>query len=428
MNILKRILKANAGREPERLAMKYRALRANPFTFLRGTCHLFYDRLAASGFDAAAPAAWCSGDLHFENVGSYKGDNRLVYFDINDFDEAALAPATWELARLATSLHVGLSAQGVPAPRSAPLVGALLETYASALAAGKAGWIERDSADGIVRQLLDQLRDRTRVDFLNSRTRLVRKRRQLQIDNDKTLAASDAERARVTATIDAFAAGQADPGFFRVLDVARRIAGTGSLGLARYVVLVEGRGSPDRNYLIDLKRIGGSSLARLFPDLQPDWDDEAERVVAIQARMQAVTAAYLHPLTHDGQPFVMRALQPSEDRLPFERFADQHDLQGGAIALMGQCVAWSQLRSAGRQGSAPADALIAFAGKTKWRRQVADAAVAMSAQVEADWARYCNAYDAGEVQVTPPEPDMPSMPDRHRNDYPAPRAHDHRPA
>jgi len=23
---------------------------------------------------------------------SYKGDNRLVYFDINDFDEAALAP------------------------------------------------------------------------------------------------------------------------------------------------------------------------------------------------------------------------------------------------------------------------------------------------------------------------------------------------
>jgi uncharacterized protein (DUF2252 family) len=36
------ILKYNAGREPERLAMKYTAMRANAFAFMRGTCHLFY--------------------------------------------------------------------------------------------------------------------------------------------------------------------------------------------------------------------------------------------------------------------------------------------------------------------------------------------------------------------------------------------------
>ena len=67
MNIVKRILKANQGRDPERLAMKYLALRTGPFPFLRGTCHLFYDRLASSGFSASAPPVWCCGDIHLES-------------------------------------------------------------------------------------------------------------------------------------------------------------------------------------------------------------------------------------------------------------------------------------------------------------------------------------------------------------------------
>ena len=97
----------NAGRDPERLAMKYRAMRASPFAFLRGTCHLFYDRLPRGGVFKSAPLVWVCGDLHMENFGSYKGDNRLVYFDVNDFDESALAPASWDLVRFLTSVCVG---------------------------------------------------------------------------------------------------------------------------------------------------------------------------------------------------------------------------------------------------------------------------------------------------------------------------------
>jgi len=395
MNIVKRILKANEGRDPERLAMKYRALRASPFGFLRGTCHLFYDRLADSGFDVAAPVVWCCGDLHLENFGSYKGDNRLVYFDINDFDEAALAPAGWELVRLAASLHVAPGAGDAPPERAAALVDVLLDRYAQALACGKPGWIERDTAQGMVRQLLDQLRERRRVDFLDSRTRLVRRRRRLLVDGRRTFAATDAERAAVTATLDAFAAGQREPGFYHVLDVARRIAGTGSLGVPRYVVLVEGRGSPDGNYLFDLKQAGTSSLGRRFRDLQPRWHDDAVRIAAVQQRMQAVTAAFLHPLAHDGRPCTLRALQPSEDRLPFERLATQPELLEGAVGLLGRCVAWAQLRSSGRQGAANADALIAFAGRKKWRRQIAQAAAGAARQVNADWTAFAAAFDAG---------------------------------
>jgi uncharacterized protein (DUF2252 family) len=397
MNIVKRIQRANLGRDPERLVMKYRLLRDNAFSFFRGTCHLFYDRLAESGFGVDAPSAWCCGDLHLENFGSYKGDNRLVYFDINDFDEAALAPVTWELVRLCSSLHVGLDALGLDKDAAGAAVGRLVGAYGQALVCGKARWIERDAAHGVVRHLLDQLRDRTRVAFLDSRTRLVRRRRRLLVDGRRALAIPAAEREVVAATVHRFGATQGNPEFFRVLDVARRVAGTGSLGVNRYVVLVEGHGSPHGNYLFDLKQALPSSLGRQFAKLQPRWDDEAERVTSIQERMQAVSVAFLQPVVHAGQAFVLRALQPSEDRLPFDHICTERELFDGALDMMGQCLAWAQLRSSGRQQSATADALIAFAGRKKWRSQVAEAAVHMATQMAADWQTYASAYDTGQL-------------------------------
>ena len=88
MTVVHSIAEFNRGRDPERLAMKLRAMRADPFVFLRGTCHLFYARLPRDPLLRSAPPTWLCGDLHLQNMGSYKGDNRLVYYDINDFDEA----------------------------------------------------------------------------------------------------------------------------------------------------------------------------------------------------------------------------------------------------------------------------------------------------------------------------------------------------
>lgn len=80
MNIIRNIQSYNAGRDPERLVLKYRNMRTNPFVFLRGTCHLFYSRLPREQVLNDMPVTWVCGDLHIENFGSYKGDNRLVYF------------------------------------------------------------------------------------------------------------------------------------------------------------------------------------------------------------------------------------------------------------------------------------------------------------------------------------------------------------
>jgi uncharacterized protein (DUF2252 family) len=93
LDIAAEVAKFNSGRDAERLNMKYQRMRTSPFIFLRGTCHLFYKRLPSGGVLEASPRTWVCGDMHLENFGSYKGDNRLVYFDINDFDEACIAPS-----------------------------------------------------------------------------------------------------------------------------------------------------------------------------------------------------------------------------------------------------------------------------------------------------------------------------------------------
>jgi len=163
MDVIAQIRSANAGRDPQRLKLKYRAMRANPFAFLRGTCGLFYDRLPRGGIFRSAPAVWICGDLHLENFGSYKGDNRLVYFDINDFDESALAPASWDLVRLLTSIRIAVDTLRISASDARSLCEDCLRAYSSALAEGKAYWIERETANGLVRALLERVRDRQRA-------------------------------------------------------------------------------------------------------------------------------------------------------------------------------------------------------------------------------------------------------------------------
>ena len=42
VDCLQRIITYNYSRDPERLRLKYAAMKADAFAFLRGTCHLFY--------------------------------------------------------------------------------------------------------------------------------------------------------------------------------------------------------------------------------------------------------------------------------------------------------------------------------------------------------------------------------------------------
>jgi uncharacterized protein (DUF2252 family) len=395
MDIIRNIQLFNAGREPERLNLKYRNMRSSPFVFLRGTCHLFYDRLPRARILDRAPVTWICGDLHIENFGSYKGDNRLVYFDMNDFDEAVLAPPSWDLVRCLSSILVGARSMSVKRPVALALCHTFLDGYVAALASGKARWVERETAEGMVRQLLDSLHSRLRPQFLNSRTERKGKQRLIRLDGKKALPVSDKQRSKITSFMETFAGQQPNPQFYRVLDVARRVAGTGSLGVDRYIILVEGKGSPERNYLLDLKQALPSSLTPHLAVKQPRWQTDAHRVVALQQRMQAVSMAFLHPVVIGKKAYVLRGLQPSEDRVVLNGAHKGPRLLDGVIRTMGELVAWGQLRSGGRDNSAISDTLIHFAQQKKWKQPLLDIAEHCGEQVEQDWRIYAEAFDDG---------------------------------
>ena len=384
-----RIERFNAGREPERLALKYREMCNSPFSFFRGSAHLFWEDLdARKSALPDSPTIWACGDLHLENFGSYQGDNGLSYFDINDFDEAALAPSIWELSRFVTSVYVAAPTLGFSRASANELVKLFLDAYRTALAHGKAHLVERDTATGMVKTLLEQVKKRKRTRLVESRTNWKKRRRRLRIDGKHTLPATDDQRADVTRWLGKFARSQPDPGFFKILDVARRVAGVGSLGLDRYIVLVRGDGGSDGNAIIDAKWPAPSSLANFDRLPQPTWKSEPDRVVAVQRRMQGTAPALLDAVTIGRGGYVLRELQPSKDRLTLREARGRPGRLRSVISTMAHVTAWAQLRSGGRQGSAVADDLIAFANDSGWQRPLVDYGRLYADKVERDYEAF----------------------------------------
>jgi uncharacterized protein (DUF2252 family) len=367
--VVRAILAYNAGRDPELVELKYKAMRADPFVFLRGNCHLFYSYVEKLGSLRKAPAAWNCGDLHLENFGSFRGANGLVYFDMNDFDEALLAPCIWDLLRLGASVLVAHEKLGVSEVGALNLARELIEVYATTLINGKALWVERDRAQGAIGRLLNDLKGQSRDQLIDKRTFLDRSGKpRLKIDGGRALPADKAAQAKAKQILRAASVngGKLD---FKVRDIARRIAGTGSLGLERYIALIELKRDQSLR-LVDIKVAKASSSVDAARQRQPKWQDEAQRVVAVARRCQAVSPAWLSNVARDGSSYVLRELQPREDRFNLSGLARDPEAIRHIMHLMGRLLAWAQLRASGRQGSANADDLITFAQGGKWRKVI----------------------------------------------------------
>ena len=387
-NIKTRIEKFNNGRNPELLKLKYKKLATDPFSFFRGTCHLFYEDLSQNSGMNLAPLTWICGDLHLENFGSYKGDNRLVYFDINDFDEAVIAPCTWEIVRFITSIIVGSRSLGVDEKESLNLSELYLKTYSQTLSKGKAKTVEKETAKGLVKDLLESLKKRNRADFLDKRTQEKKGKRRLIVDNKRIIPATAAEQENVEKLIKNWHhTTNQNADFYQIIDIQKRIAGTGSLGLERYIILVEGNGSPDENYLLDFKETQSSSLQPYLPASQPQWETPAKRVVAIQQRLQGTSPALLEAINDGDKSYLLRELQPEEDAVNLQAWDRKLGRLQKLIETMAQVTAWDQLRSGGRQGSAIADELINF-GQSSWHNSILEYAVYYSQKVNQDFQEF----------------------------------------
>jgi uncharacterized protein (DUF2252 family) len=264
----------------------------------------------------------------------------------------------------------------------------MLEKYGDSLAAGRVKWLERDNAEGPIKTLLSELRLRSRRKFLARQVNGRGNAQRLVVDGIKSVAATAEEIALVRTTLETYAAQWGAPECFRVRDVTRRIAGTASLGRERYAVLVKGRGGRKGGYLLDLKLAGPSTLQTLLRVTQPAWPSEADRVVAIERTMQAAPPAFLEAIQMARQSYVLRELQPSNDRLDLVALSANAADVKQTLGSLAEIVAWDELRAASRSGSAPPADLIEFGKDRRWHRGLLELAESSASESHGQWVAF----------------------------------------
>ncbi len=321
---------------------KIELMRASPFGFLRGAAPLFYEILRAEPNLATGPGGrgWITGDLHLENFGAYRRDALehpdapRVLFNLNDFDEAVIGPWRFDVLRLVTSFLLTARGLGTSGPMIIDAARAMIDSYVGT--AMEASKVSRPPEP--VAMLMAKVRNRSRKEVLDARTKLVRgERRLIRGKKYRSLPRDLAREARQA--FSAYAAHFTNllkklPEALDIVDLAFRIAGTGSLGQLRVAVLVRGKGGPDGGWLFDMKEERFPAPALIVP--APPMAS-AERVVrALQACLEAPPLR-IGATRLGGRSMFVRRLAPQEDRIAVRsmKFDELSDVASYFAALTG---------------------------------------------------------------------------------------------
>ncbi|WP_326792063.1 DUF2252 domain-containing protein [Streptomyces sp. NBC_00841] len=311
----------SATRVPELVPIRHSRMAESPFHFYRGAAAIMAADLAATP-DSGIRAQLC-GDAHLLNFGLLASPERHLLFDINDFDETLPGPWEWDVKRLAVSLVVAGRANGFTERESADIVPAAVRSYRESMIrfAGMRNldvWYTKTDVERLRTVASQQLAKRGR-ESLNRAMAKARTRDSLQafgkltevVDGRLRIAADPPLLApladllpgeELDATMDWFReligsyalSLPSDRRFllqdFRLVDVARKVVGVGSVGTRCWIILLLGRDDRDPLFL-QAKEAGTSVLA---PYVGPStYRNQGERVVAGQRLMQAASDIFL---------------------------------------------------------------------------------------------------------------------------------------
>ncbi len=310
---------------------KFGALAEDFFKFFRGTALLFYRDMV--GQDARLPTVMALGDVHPENFGIMPDENGAPIFGVNDFDEAAYAPFTWDIKRGAVGFWIAAgSVGGMKKKKRRRVVKSFVQGYLTAMedyarsATEKNESFRRDNSPKIIRRLFEEAQQTREEwlwdDYLKPNGRHFRA--------DYELQPVSGERDKFQKAINAIAkSNDFNPpdraGELKVKDVCvRHGQGTASLGLPRYYVLIEG---PSQNatddIIIELKRARRSALEGLTPPTDYTAGSKAERIKHGQSVHLAHGDIFYGAVEIDGQSFMSRERAPYRDDIDLDELSDQ---------------------------------------------------------------------------------------------------------
>jgi uncharacterized protein (DUF2252 family) len=327
---------------PEAVATKFAILAASPFSFFRGTALLYYRDHA--GVDGHLPAVFCIGDVHPENFGIMPSAAGHPFFAPNDFDEAWIAPFTYDTGRGAVGFWMAAREQGLSRKARRAVVRAFVEGYLAGLVDFAADdsehthQITEDTCPSVLKAAFAKAR-RPRDRFLAKRvdpgTHRFLPEERIEPRNDLV--------SSLQPVVDAYAASLGGParsdGFFQVRDVAlRHGGGTASQGLARFWVLLEGPSpDPTDDVIIELKMARRSALYGLVPATAFDARTSAERIALAHHEFLVDGDALYGAAEIEGRSFVVRERSPMKVNISVAGFGAEEliayaDVCGRALA------------------------------------------------------------------------------------------------
>jgi hypothetical protein len=203
------------------LRLKHANMKAAVFPFLRATFYRWAQIWPKVCPDLAkAPQVLAVGDLHVENFGTWRDAEGRLIWGVNDFDEAHPMAYTNDLVRLAVSAHLASEA-GHLTLKHKDICDSVLEGYREGIRDGGLPFVLGENHDWLRQIAESELRDP--IHFWGKMDALP------TVKSDVPISALDALEHVMPARDISFR-------------LARRVAGLGSLGHARYVAIADFRG------------------------------------------------------------------------------------------------------------------------------------------------------------------------------------------
>jgi uncharacterized protein (DUF2252 family) len=409
-------------RVPELVPIRYGRMLVSPFAFYRGAALIMAGDLASTPHSGLR--AQLCGDAHLSNFGVFASQEQRLIFDLNDFDETLPGPWEWDVKRLAASIAIVGRDNGYSTKQRKRIIETTVAGYRKAMRRfARMRNLDVDNArleiDELSAALRKAMRTRAERPLATARTRdnlTALSKLTHQVGDERRIISDPpliepiaellpgAEGAQLTDALHELMRNyrrslQVDRRVllerYRIVDMARKVVGVGSVGTRDWIILLLGRDGDDPLFL-QFKEAQASVLEQFAG--KSAYKSHGERVVAGQHLMQASSDIFLgwpHPTTTPGESkrdYYGRQLND------WKASAELDVMRPKGMATYGQMCGWTLARAHARSGDPIA--IAAYLGRnTTFDRAIAEFAEAYADQNYRDYQLLLVAAKTGRVQA-----------------------------
>jgi uncharacterized protein (DUF2252 family) len=413
----------SASRVPELVPIRYGRMLVSPFTFYRGAARVMAHDLVSTPY-AGLTVQLC-GDAHLSNFGGFASPERVLVFDLNDFDETLAGPFEWDVKRLAASFEIGGRDRGFDDAERRESVLAVVRAYRKAMRVfarmrNLDVWYSRLDAEAIAARVQAQnSKHSTKAcsravakaqtkDSMRAFAKLTQ-----MVDGEPRIISDPPVVVPVEELVEGFSEGMEESihelyrayrnslessrrdllESYRLVHLARKVVGVGSVGTRAWIALLIGRDDGDPLFL----QIKEAQESVLEPHLgKSRFRNSGKRVVEGQRLMQAASDIFLgwihSPFGLDGTPrdYYVRQLWDWKTSVDMDRVLPQ------GLILYARICGWTLARAHARSGDRIA--IASYLGKGDvFDRALADFAASYADVNERDYKRLAEAAADGRI-------------------------------